>query len=604
MSNRPISDYAVLGNCRSAALVSSDGSIDWWCAPRFDSAAVFSRILDERAGHFKISPAGSFSTQRRYLDRSLVLETTMTSAAGTIRLTDALAIGPHETGHQIGLASPAVILRRIHCVAGEVDVDLDCSPRPEFGLIAPLAERCDGGVLVCGGADVLVLSVDVPVTTLSNGTVRARFTLRAGQERYVALERSSTSEARPRPWHRRDILRRLEHTLHGWQTWSGLHQQYRGAYDSQVRHGGRVLQALTFAPTGSIIAAPTTSLAETPGGTRNWDYRYAWIRDASLTMNALWTAACPDEAHRYFGWLANTAAGDVRGRDLQIVFGVGGERDLSERELSHLEGWRESRPVRVGNEAWRQRQIDVYGELVGAAYRFRDQLGTFTPATRAFVIEAIERAAEVWPQSDCGIWEVRDEPQHFVHSKLMCWQALEGGIALAEELGVTDRIAGWTRCRDEIGAAIRSNGWSEQKHSYAQAFDSNELDASVLLMIVTGFLAPDDPRASATVTAIASELGEGGLVRRYARDGIEGEEGAFVICSFWLAEAQAIVGDIDGAQKTFERTAGHANDVGLLAEEIDMSTGELLGNFPQAFSHVGLINAAAAIDDVMQRIRK
>jgi GH15 family glucan-1,4-alpha-glucosidase len=601
MSSRPISDYALLGNCRSAALVSSDGSIDWWCAPRFDSAAVFSRILDERAGHFRISPTGSFSTQRRYLNRSLVLETTMTSATGTIRLTDALAIGPHETGHQIGLASPAVILRRICCDAGEVEVEIDLSPRPEYGLIAPLAERCDGGVVIYGGADVLLLSIDVPIATISNGTVRARFTLRAGQERYVALERSSTSDLRPRAWRRREILRRLEHTLRGWQTWSGLHQSYQGAYDAQVRHGGRVLQALTYAPTGSIVAAPTTSLAETPGGTRNWDYRYAWIRDASLTMNALWTAACPDEAHRYFGWLANSAAGDLRGRDLQIVFGVGGERDLSERELGHLQGWRDSRPVRVGNDAWRQRQIDVYGELVGAAFRFRDQLNRFDPSTRAFVIEAIERAVEVWPESDCGIWEVRDKPQHFVHSKLMCWQALEAGIALAAELGVTERVDRWTRSRDQISAAIRANGWSEKKGCYTQAFDSDELDASVLLMIVSGFLAPDDPRASATVRAIASELGENGLVRRYAKDGIEGEEGAFVICSFWLAEAQAIVGDIDGAQKTFEHTAGHANDVGLLAEEIDIATGELLGNFPQAFSHVGLINAATAIDNVIRR---
>jgi GH15 family glucan-1,4-alpha-glucosidase len=586
MSSRPISDYALLGNCRSAALVSSDGSIDWWCAPRFDSAAVFSRILDERAGHFRISPTGSFSTQRRYLNRSLVLETTMTSATGTIRLTDALAIGPHETGHQIGLASPAVILRRICCDAGEVEVEIDLSPRPEYGLIAPLAERCDGGVVIYGGADVLLLSIDVPIATISNGTVRARFTLRAGQERYVALERSSTSDLRPRAWRRREILRRLEHTLRGWQTWSGLHQSYQGAYDAQVRHGGRVLQALTYAPTGSIVAAPTTSLAETPGGTRNWDYRYAWIRDASLTMNALWTAACPDEAHRYFGWLANSAAGDLRGRDLQIVFGVGGERDLSERELGHLQGWRDSRPVRVGNDAWRQRQIDVYGELVGAAFRFRDQLNRFDPSTRAFVIEAIERAVEVWPESDCGIWEVRDKPQHFVHSKLMCWQALEAGIALAAELGVTERVDRWTRSRDQISAAIRANGWSEKKGCYTQAFDSDELDASVLLMIVSGFLAPDDPRASATVRAIASELGENGLVRRYAKDGIEGEEGAFVICSFWLAEAQAIVGDIDG---------------GLLAEEIDIATGELLGNFPQAFSHVGLINAATAIDNVIRR---
>jgi alpha,alpha-trehalase len=596
VNSKPLGDYAMIGNCQSAALVARDGSIDWWCAPRFDSPAVFARILDEKAGHFKIAPIGSFAVTRRYLERSMVLETTMEAQAGTIVLTDALALGPKETGHEIGYASPAVILRTMRCVGGSVVLEMELAPRSEYGLVTPLAELCDGGATVYGGADIFILSFGTDRLEVSGGMVRARISLEVGEERSVALERTPASFQRPKPWNRREIRNRLDQTLTGWQTWSGLHQSYKGQYDSLVHHSGRVLQALTYQPSGSIVAAPTTSLPESPGGKLNWDYRYSWVRDASLTMNALWVAACPDEAHRYFSWLANSAAGDVRNTDLQIVFGVGGEHDLSERELPHLRGWRDSKPVRVGNDAWRQRQLDVYGEVAGAAFRFRDQLDSFDPTARTFVIDAIERAAEVWNQTDHGIWEIREKQQHFVHSKLMCWQALEAGIALAAQLGVRDRVPRWARCRDEIDSAIRTRGWNDDKKAYAQAFDSAKIDASALLMLVSGFLAPDDPRARSTVQAVVRDLAEGNLVRRYAGDG-EGEtEGAFVICSFWLAHAHAILGDVELARETFEKTVALANDVNLLSEEIDIGSGEQLGNYPQAFSHVGLINAAAAID--------
>ncbi len=591
----PIGDYAMIGNCHSAALVGRNGSIDWWCAPRFDSPAIFARILDETAGYFRIAPTDALSVTRRYVDRTMVLETTMTTATGTLVLTDALAIGPNETGHEIGFASPAVILRSMRSLEGSVAVEIEVAARPEFGLVLPLAERCDGGVIICGGADIFVLSIDFEELDMSEGTVRLRRTLHAGHQGGIAFERVSTAEKQPRPWHQREIHHRLDQTVRGWQTWSGLHQHYQGSYDDLVHQGGRVLQALTYQPTGSIVAATTTSLPESAGGSLNWDYRYSWIRDASLTMNALWIAACPDEAHRYFRWLATSAAGDVRNKDLQIVFGIGGEHDLSERELSHLRGWRDSRPVRVGNQAWQQRQIDVYGEIAGAAFRFRDQFDSFDAKTRAFVTDAVDRAADLWNETDHGIWEIREKQEHFVHSKLMCWQALEAGIALADQLGVRDRVERWARVRDAISEAIRSRGWNEQKQSYTQAFESTELDASALLMPISGFLAPDDPRARSTVNAIARELGEGHLVRRYSDDEASEKEGAFVICSFWLAHAQAVVGDVDAARETFEKTAALANDVGLLAEEVDLRSSELLGNYPQAFSHVGLINAAEAI---------
>ena len=365
-----------------------------------------------------------------------------------------------------------------------------------------------------------------------------------------------------------------------------------------------MLQALTFHPTGAIVAAPTTSLPETIGGERNWDYRYTWVRDASLTMDALWVAACPDEAGKFFGFLADAAASQLqRGADLQIMFGVGGEHDLSERELPHLAGWRASRPVRVGNGAWNQRQLDVYGELLGAAQRLAEQLGELDSVTQQFLAAAADMAASRWTEKDQGIWEIRGEPRDFLYSKLMCWVALDRAIALAPQLGAEDRTGEWTAARDEIRAAILERGWNEQAGAFTQAFGSEDLDASSLMLAITGFLPGDDPRMKATVDAIAARLtDERGLVYRYlAHDGLAGEEGTFLLCTFWLAQAQALAGELDQATATFERAVAAINDVGLLAEEVDPASGEMIGNFPQAFSHIGLINAAWAIAQAQER---
>jgi alpha,alpha-trehalase len=355
---------------------------------------------------------------------------------------------------------------------------------------------------------------------------------------------------------------------------------------------------LTFRPTGAIVAAPTTSLPEDVGGMRNWDYRYAWVRDASLTLEALWVAACPDEAREFFGWMAGAVASQLRrGIPLQIMFGVGGERDLTERELQHLRGWRDSRPVRIGNGAWNQRQLDVYGEVLGAAHRLVEQLGELEPGTREFLVGVADAAADRWRERDQGIWEIRDEPRDFVYSKLMCWAALDRAIALAGHLEAADRVEGWNRSREEIRAAILEHGWSERAGAFAQSFGSDALDASNLVMPIVGFLPATDPRMRSTIEAIADRLtDERGLVYRYlAEDGLPGQEGTFLLCTFWLAQAWALAGEVARAREVFELAAGHVNDVGLLAEEVDPATGELLGNFPQAFSHVGLINAAWAI---------
>jgi len=405
------------------------------------------------------------------------------------------------------------------------------------------------------------------------------------------------------PWTADEIVMRLEDTVDGWSSWSAIHQNYDGPWRDLVRHSGRVLQALTFAPTGAIVAAPTTSLPEAVGGGRNWDYRYTWVRDASLTMAALWVAACPDEANKFFGFLADAAALTQSASDLQILFGIGGERDLSEWELPHLAGWRGSRPVRVGNGAWRQRQLDVYGELLSAAQRLIDELGELDPATRRFLVAAADTAASRWQEDDHGIWEIRGRPRPFVYSKLMCWVALDSAVALAAELDASDRMDHWVAVRDDIRTAILERGWNERIGAFTQAFDSDDLDASNLMLAITGFLPANDPRMKATIDITARRLTDkhGRVYRYLANDGLAGDEGTFLLCTFWLAQAQALAGDVEAATATFERAIAAINDVGLLAEEVNSESGEMIGNFPQAFSHIGLINAAWAITEARDR---
>jgi alpha,alpha-trehalase len=602
MDGLPIGDYALLSDCRTAALVSRAGSVDWLCFPRFDAPATFARILDPGGGHFAIRPAGDFEASRAYADQTMVLETTFVTAAGTAVLTDALAVGRNERGHDLGAGSPGVLLRRLACMDGEVDVEVSYAPRPEFGLIHPILEPVPGGLAARGGAGRLLLSGPADFE-IDGATATARLHLAAGQAVTFALAHGPMAEPPLAAWDAGQIAARLADTLAGWRSWSAIHQTYEGPWRDLVHHSGRVLQALTFAPTGAIVAAPTTSLPETVGGERNWDYRYTWVRDASLTMEALWVAACPDEANKFFGFLADAAASQLqRGTDLQIMFGIGGEHDLSERELPHLAGWRDSRPVRVGNGAWTQRQLDVYGELLGAAQRLVDQLGELGPVTRKFLTAAADTAAARWTDQDQGIWEIRGEPRDFVYSKLMCWVALDRAIALAPQLGARHKAEGWAAARDEIRAAILEHGWNEKAGAFTQAFGGEDLDASNLMLACTGFLPGDDPRMKATIDATAERLtDERGLVYRYlSHDGLAGDEGTFLLCTFWLAHAQALAGEVDAAVATFERAVAAINDVGLLAEEIDPVSGQMIGNFPQAFSHIGLINAAWAISQAQE----
>jgi alpha,alpha-trehalase len=607
VSQLPIADYGMLSDCHTAALVSRNGSIDWLCFPRFDSPSVFGRILDEDAGHWSISPAdgAAVDTSRRYLDDTLLLETTFTTRTGTVTLTDALAVGRNERGHRLGAGAVHTVLRHVVGLRGSMELEMTYAPRPEYGLVAPALRTVEGGVIARGGAAITSLSCPVPVE-INGFSVRARFTVREGDAVSFAMHFGTTSQERPHVWTASEIRERLDDTAEGWRTWSTMHQSYDGPWADLVQLSGRVLYGLTYYPTGAIVAAPTTSLPETPGGSRNWDYRYTWVRDASFTLQALWVAACPHEADKFFDYLADTAASQVReGDGLQIMFGVGGEHDLTERELGHLSGWRDSRPVRIGNGAWNQRQLDVYGELLDAAHRLPEQVDRLEAPSRSFLADLADVAAVRWQEADQGIWEIRGEPRHFLYSKLMCWVALDRAIGLADRLGARDRVDRWTAARGAIADAIMTRGWNEELGAFTQTFDSTELDASCLMLPIVGFLPADHPRARATVDAIAVGLSNAsGLVRRYrADDGLEGEEGAFLLCTFWLAHARALAGDLDLARATLEAAAHHRNDLGLLSEEVDVTTGEMLGNFPQAFSHIGLINAAWAIAEAEQTAR-
>jgi GH15 family glucan-1,4-alpha-glucosidase len=575
--------------------------------------------LGQEAGFWSLRATGVTSITRRYLERTLVLETTYATPLGTAVVVDALAMGKGNRGHDLGQDAPHALLRQVRCGRGEVEIEMEYSPRPEYGLVVPHLGAVEGGVVAATEAEVLVLTGTVALSA-DRSSASARFRLREGEQACFALHYATTDLGSVRVWSGDEIAARLDDTVSAWESWSELHQAYVGPWHDLVHQSGRVLQALSFQPTGAICAAATSSLPETVGGARNWDYRFTWVRDASFTIEALWVAACPDEANVFFDYITASATSSLKeSGDLQIMFGIAGESDLTERVLSHLSGWRNSAPVRVGNAAWQQRQLDVYGELLSAVQRMSDRL--FDPvarrvgplaspgrwdaprqlseATRQFLVQLADTAARRWQEKDSGIWEMRGEPRHFVYSKLMCWVALQRATALADALGVPERVDSWTETQGRIADAIISEGWSDRLGAFTQSFGSDDLDASNLMMPLVGFLPPDDQKVVATIEATEKHLTDArGLVRRYrAADGLSGDEGAFLLCTFWLAQALAKGGNADRASEVFERTLPFVNDVGLLAEEVDTTSLELLGNYPQALSHIGLVNAAWAISE-------
>jgi len=598
MSSVPIADHGLLSDCHSAAMVTRAGSIDWLCFPRFDSPAVFARLLDDDAGHWLVTPEQVQDVTRSYLGSSLVLRTVFTTTHGRVQLTDGLVVGDGERHHDLGVASPHLLARHVACLEGTAIVRVEYRPRPEYGLVAPLLRPDGDGVIVShGGPDRLMLWSSRQLEVREAAAV-AVFSLSAGESLDFALGWSRAWEASPVLDTEFASAARLQDTVDAWDSWAALHQRYDGPWAKEVRFAGVVLQGLTFKPSAAIVAAATTSLPEARGGERNWDYRYTWVRDASMTLDALWVAACPDEAYEFLAWLVGAAAGGLLdGGSLQIMYGVGGEHDLTERDLPHLDGWSGARPVRVGNGAWNQTQLDVYGELLAAVHRLRDQMGEFDAPTRRFLIEVADTAAARWTEPDHGIWEMRGEPAHFLHSALMCWVALDRAVQLSDALGAVDRMGSWTETRDEIAEAICARGFNENIGAFTQTLDGDRLDASVLMISIVGLLPGTDPRVISTIEVLARELSDDhGLLSRYRDDdGLAGTEGAFVFCTFWLAHAQALAGEVDRARETFQRALRCGNDLGLFSEEFDSKAGEQLGNMPQAFSHIGLVNAAWAI---------
>lgn len=590
-----VGDHALLSDCQTAALVTRDGCVDWWPAPRFDAPSAFSALLDDHAGHWTIRPDEPFECSWRYRPDTLVLETTMRTASGTLRLTDALAMAAGARGHEIGREVPRALARQTEVLAGEVTVCMECAPKLEYGLAVPRWARADGGVATAGGPERLFLRSDGAELEIDGSIARSRVRLMAGQQASWVLHRApGTYAAAPA---RLDARATLQDTTAAWRSWARQHAGYDGLHGERVRFASIVLQGLTYQPTGALVAAPTTSLPEVPGGDANWDYRYAWLRDAAMTVRALSVSACSDESLRYFDWMVRAAVTCRAEEQVQIVFGVEGERDLSEHRLEHLAGHLGAQPVRVGNAAWRQKQLDVLGHVLDSAWVIRDELGDIGELTARFLRQLADRAAQQWRETDSSIWEGREGERHYVVSKVGCWVALDRALRLADRIGAGADRRRWQAARDDLRTTVLREGFDERRGAFTGAFGSDHLDAGVLLLALLGFVAADDPRMTSTIAVLEDELADGGLIRRWtgARDG------AFLTASFWLAECHARAGRVERAQAVFEQAAGTANDLGLLAEEVDPATGRPLGNFPQAISHVGLVNAALALTEAEAR---
>ena len=590
----PIADLALLSDCQSAALVARDGTLVWWAAPRFDSTSAFAQLLDPDAGHWSIRPRGRFEAERRYLDGTLVLETTMRAASGTLRLTDALAFAPGARGHELGIDVPHALVRTVEALGGDVELEVELVPRLEYGLAVPRLIASDGGIATLGGPERLFLRGDRELEA-DGGSASATLTLRAGERAGWVLHRIAGAYAQPPD--PIDPHETLADAVAAWRSWSETHGGYEGEHAERVRFAGRVVQALTYQPSGAVVAAATTSLPEIAGGDANWDYRFAWLRDAAMTARALSCSTCSDEALRYFDWIVRAAVSCRHSDEVQIVFGVEGERDLSEHELSHLAGYDGASPVRVGNAAWRQKQLDVLGHVLDCAWSIRDELGTPDAFTADVLCQLADRAAKQWRERDSSIWEGREGERHYTVSKLGCWVALDRALGLADRFGEPAQPARWRRARGEIRDVLLREAWHEGRGAFTGALGSDHLDAGVLLLPLSGFVGPRDPRVTSTIDVLERQLGEHGLLRRWT----DAPDGAFLLASFWLAECHARAGRIDRAEAVFERAAGCANDLGLLAEEVDPSTGAALGNTPQAISHIGLVNAAQALTEARER---
>ncbi|MEU7568190.1 glycoside hydrolase family 15 protein [Streptomyces fradiae] len=583
-----IEDYALIGDLQTAALVGRDGSIDWLCLPRFDSGACFAALLgDENNGHWRIAPAGARTCARRaYLGDSLVLESVWETRTGSVRVLDFM---PHRD------RAPDV-MRIVEGVTGRVEMSSVLRLRFDYGSVVPWMRRADGHRVAVAGPDSVWLRSEPRVKTWGQQySTCSSFTVNAGEKVAFCLTWHPSHEPRPALV---DPYMALEHTLEDWKTWAAQ-CTYEGPYRDAVMRSLVTLKALTYAPTGGMVAAPTTSLPEELGGVRNWDYRYCWLRDSTLTLRALLSAGYLDEAASWRDWLLRAVAGDPA--DLQIMYGLAGERRLPETEVPWLRGYGGASPVRIGNAAVQQLQLDVYGEVMDSLALARE-VG-MPPQRQAWAVQLslLGFLESTWRQPDEGLWEVRGPRRHFVHSKVMAWVAADRAVrTLERDPSLPGDAARWKAMRDEVHREVCERGYDPVRNTFTQSYGSAELDASVLMIPRVGFLPPDDPRVVGTVEAVEAELGHRGFIRRYSTDGIAvdglpGGEGTFLACSFWLADALRMMGRERDARELFERLLEVRNDVGLLAEEYDPVSRRQLGNFPQAFSHVGLVATALAL---------
>ncbi|WP_329283430.1 glycoside hydrolase family 15 protein [Streptomyces sp. NBC_01451] len=584
-----IEDYALVGDHQTAALVGMNGSVDWLCLPRFDSAASFAALLgDERNGHWRIAPEGADRcTRRSYRPGTLVLDTEWETDEGAVRVTDLM---PQR--HR----APDLV-RIVEGVRGEVTVRSTLRLRFDYGSVVPWMRRVNGHRVAVAGPDSVWLRTDEGVRTWGRDfTTYSEFTVAEGERVAFVLTWHPSHEPHP-PFV--DPYEALDTAVSDWRDWSAR-CTYDGPHRDAVVRSLITLKALTYAPTGGIVAAPTTSLPEELGGVRNWDYRYCWLRDSTLTLNALLAAGYHEEAESWRDWLLRAVAGDPA--DLQIMYGLAGERRLPEFELDWLPGFGGSAPVRIGNAAVRQLQLDVYGEVIDSLALARRSGLPSKPHMWRVQVALMEFLRTAWRQPDEGLWEVRGPRRHFVHSKVMAWVAADRAVRQLElnpKLNGGD-LEGWRAMRDEVHREVCERGYDPERNTFTQFYGSRELDAAVLLLPRVGFLPPDDPRIVGTVDAVRDELGNNGFVRRYSTDGpvvdgLPGDEGVFLACSFWLADALHMIGRTKEARALFERLVGVTNDVGLLAEEYDPVADRQLGNFPQAFSHIGLVNTALAL---------
>src|SRR5215204_3204822 len=580
-----LEDYGLSGDQQAAALVGRTGAVDWLCLPRFDSASCFSALLgDDRHGRWLIAPAGEVrANSRRYRPGTLVLETDFETSEGAVRLIDFM---PRRA------QGPPRVMRIVEGLQGRVPMRMELSLRPDYGSIKPWVELASDGALATAGPDAFRLSTPLPLQ-IEDGTVIAEFVAVEGApERLTLTWHLSYEEAPPVE----DADSALARTEAWWRQWSGR-CGYQGAYRDEVLTSLIALKAMTSETTGAVIAAPTTSLPEEIGGERNWDYRYCWLRDSVLALEALLAAGYTEEALAFRDFLLRVGTGDPT--KIQIMYGIRGERRLTEFELEELPGYEGSRPVRIGNAASEQFQLDVYGEVIGVAFLGTTVLDRIEERIWPRWRTAVEHVETIWRQPDDGIWETRGPRRHFTHSKVMAWVVFDRAVRLSEEFGLEALLDRWKQACDEIHREVCAQGYDPERRTFTQYYGSRELDASVLNIPLVGFLPGTDERVTGTIDAISRELGRDGFVSRYSTsdtdDGLTGDEGQFLACSFWLVSAVALNGRVGEARALFERLIALANDLGLLSEEYDVKRQRQVGNFPQAFSHLTLIGAATAI---------